>query len=277
MVGKIYNLLKKETMDFKLQELNKSHTYKNFTSIGIRNKKHYIYKYMNAERALEFISTKNLCFVEPTLWNDPYENRFYIADYSNLQHYQPPQQIYATCTTLDQSSEAAWKVYSSENKGLASRCILFKFRRSLFIKELNQFATNNNYEFFEGKANYLFYDSIIDNLHLKENNPNYNYFFKEFNLEKYLNLLLIKRQAFEYENELRYFFIKNSKTSDNKIFISFENLDLIEEIWYDKDCSEFEIKLIKKVCLENNIKKSINKFNLYEYDKNIKIKIDSPI
>lgn len=266
-----------ETKDFKLQELNKSQTYKNLTSIGDSIKKHFIYKYMNAERALEFISSKNLCFVEPSLWNDPYENRFYIADYSNLQNYQPPQQIYATCTTLNKSSEAAWKVYSSENRGLASRCVLFKFRRRLFIEELDKFASNNNYKFFEGKTNYLFYDSIINKLHLKENNTYYNTFFIDFNLEKYLNLLLIKRQAFEYENELRYFFIKNRKTTDNKIFISFENLDLIEEIWYDKDCSEFEIKLIKKVCHENNIKASINKFNLYEYDRNIKIKIDSPI
>lgn len=260
--------------DFKIQELNKLSNYKKVQTIGKSNGKQYIYKYMNAERALEFIANKNLCFVEPSSWNDPYESRFYNADYSNLKSFNQPQRIYSTCTTLNKTSEAAWKVYSYNAKGLASRCVLFKIKRSIFLKQLDDFAVKNEFDFYEGKVNYLFYDSIIKDMHLKDK-PFYDIFFNNFNLDKYLNLLLIKRQAFEYENELRYFLINKNKHNDDKIFISFNGLELIDSIWYDNDCSDYEINLIKTVCLNNNLNVPIAKFDLYDYDNNNQIKIDS--
>jgi len=263
-----------ETKDFEIQILKKSSTYKKLTTIGKPNGKQYIYKYMNAERALEFISNKKICFVEPCAWADPYEKRFYEADYSNFKNFKPPEKIYSTCTTSKQKNEAAWKVYTYNNTGLASRCVLFKIKRNGFLNNLNEYAIKNDLDFYEGSANYSFDDSIIDNLHLRDK-EHYNDYFKNFDLEKYLNLLLIKRKAFDYEHEIRYFLVNNTEETSKTLFISFNNLDLIEEIWYDKDCSEYEINHIKTICTKNNIKDNIKQFDLY-YDPKIQIKVDSP-
>jgi len=262
--------------NFKIQELKKLSNYKKLRTIGDAGKnKHYIYKYMNVERALEFISKKQLRFVQPKKWSDSYENRFYIADYSNLKSYKPPEKIYSTCTTLNKSSEAAWKMYSSGAKGLDGRCILFKMKRAIFLKCLDNYSLENKSSFYEGKVNYLFYDSLIDTIHLK-NNPHFLDYFGEFNLEKYLNLLLIKRQAFEYENELRYFILEDEKTNNEYINVEFNVVELIDSIWFDEYCSEDEINLIRKICSENKLKITPKKFSLHDkLDRDKIIKIDS--
>lgn len=256
--------------DFKIKKLKKSSHYKKMQTIGKPNGKHSVFKYINIDRALEFIKTKELCFIEPSIWNDPYEKRFYNADYSNIDYFHPPKKVYSICTTSKKTSEPAWRVYSFNSKGLTSRCVLFKFKRSSFLKSVDDYAQKNNFDFYEGEANYLFNDSIIKDMHLR-GKYRYDDFFNNMNLDKYLNLLLIKRQAFEYEKEIRYFLINKSLLSESKFLVPFDVIELIESIWYDKDCSVDEIKKLNDTCRDNNIKVPIMKFDLYDASKEIKI------
>ncbi len=260
--------------NYKIENLKPLSGYKKLHTIGSANRKHNLYKYMNAERAIQFIESKKICFVEPVVWNDPYEKRFYTADYSNFNDYKPPKKIFCTCTTLNETSEAAWSIYSSNSTGLASRCVQFKFNRREFLKTIDNFTVDNSFHFYEGSTVYDLDDYTIKNLHKRESLL-FKKIFEDFDLTKYLNLLLIKRRAFEYENELRYFILPNNIGKTDKLFIEFNIKELIKSISIDHKCSDFEYELIKTKCKEAGIKVEIKKFDLYEYDKDLKITIDS--
>jgi hypothetical protein len=247
-----------------------SKTYKNLSTIGSPNRKQYIYKYLNAENAIRFLNSSNLCFVEPSGWQDPYEKRFYTADYSDLKGYSPPEKVYSTCVTKNKTSEAAWKIYSYDAKGLASRCVQIKFSRAQFLSDLNDFSIKNNYRFFEGVVNYDYYISLIDNLH-KHGEKGHDEYFTDFSESKYLNLLLIKRQAFEYEGEIRYFLIPNKPFTADRIFIPFNCVKSILEILVDRNCSDFEMELITDTCKNAGLKIIPQKFDLYKSIGKIKI------
>jgi len=249
-----------------IKEIKKHSSYKNISTLGVANRKWFLYKYFNMENAIRFLNNGKLCFVEPSEWVDPYEKRFYTADYSQIKSYNPPSKVFCTCVTKNKTSEAAWKIYAYDAKGLAARCIQFKFNRTEFLKALEKFG----YETFEGSVNYEYSDSIIDSLH-KDSKQYHDDYFDNFSLEKYLNLLLIKRGAFEYENEIRYFLINNKPTTENKIFVEVSPKDLIEEVHVDRHCTEFEMELITNACLNAKIKVVPNKFDLYKPQPKITI------
>ena len=81
--------------------------YKKIVRLGekMENPVHSLYKYMNVQRAIEFLESGDYYFVEPIEWADPYEKRFYTADYSSLRY--TPKQCFCTCLTHKISSEAA--------------------------------------------------------------------------------------------------------------------------------------------------------------------------
>ena len=238
------------------------------------NPKSVLYKYMNIERAIQFLQNGEYYFVEPIAWQDPYEKRFYTADYSNIQPYVP-QRIFATCLTDRVSNEAAWKMYRDDRGGLGSRCIRLEINRAKLFHQLDKVK---NGKFVFGKANYKYTSKTIDTIHIKES-PQYNYYFSDFSEEKFLELLLIKRKAFEYENEVRLFFIPDESNS-----ISYEDYELacfcnyvikfdesflkemIISVSIDPSCSNLEVELLKAkieklgyTCSKNSLYKVSNR------------------
>lgn len=98
---------------------------KNCFYVGDRKKQRFMYKYMDIETAIKCLKSNNVKFVEPTLWPDKYESRFYTADYSKVVEDPKAKtpKLYSCCFTFSRASEAAWKTYSYEKTGLASRCV----------------------------------------------------------------------------------------------------------------------------------------------------------
>lgn len=101
-----------------------------------------------------------------------------------------------------------------------------------------------------------------------EQNEPYSAYFKSFSLDKYLNLLLLKRDAFLHEQEIRFFIVpakvgnkgkyvhSEGKGRDNAFYKidDFRWADVIEGVYYDKKCSDMEIKLLKHELEKNSIK-----------------------
>lgn len=249
-------------------------------AIGDQIRNDYVYKYLDLEATLRSLENKNFRFVEPTNWDDQYEGRFYNAKYkktgnSNLNPNLTPF-LYATCLTTKPENEAAWILYPHNKKGLASRCVEFKLNKKKLLDQmihyvLNSWNTPNGEKcsLYFGRVEYLS-KSDIENLHKKKigikENLNYKKYFDNFSLECYLNLLLLKREAFKHEEELRVFIVpKVGKTKtrrakngnyiqNNKIGKSIRpqdtliNIDwgsIIEEVRIDKNCTEYEKGLLK--------------------------------
>ena len=82
-----YNKSKKRTDTiFSYNQENKKRT--NIFLFGeIFNKKN-IYKYIDRRKFKEYVEKQeqgfSLCFQEPSYWQDPYESRFYNANYSEV-------------------------------------------------------------------------------------------------------------------------------------------------------------------------------------------------
>lgn len=249
-----------------------------YQQIGKLRKGHYFYKYMDLESALRSLEMKqsiegereekkpNLRFVEPTSWDDQYEGRFYNAIYDGKR--SDPKTtpfLYACCFSTKRENEAAWILYSHNRTGLASRCVELTINRAKLREQLVKHLRNCS--LYIGMVNYQNKETI-DNIHMPyldegQDNPNYHKYFGYFTLERYLDLLLLKRTAFEHEQEVRIFIIPNEEKNNVKArreqngefksgmypkpkFVDIDWIDIIENIKIDKNCTDYEIALLQE-------------------------------
>lgn len=231
----------------------------------------YAYKYMSLDSFLISLSSGTWQFVEPTRWNDEYEGRFYKANYSNIIIPNDcPRQLFATCITGEVANEAAWKVYS-HGQGLGARCVQIKINmeqlRQMLSKDIFKINHDGSQEkakgnLYEGMMFYDFTNEEITSLHIPTS-PYYETFFEDFCIEKFLKLLLIKRKAYEYEKEIRLFWVpdeycgintnmRKGKGCSLNIIIDWNSI--IEEIRVDKCCSKGEMEALYLACEKANLK-----------------------
>lgn len=162
-----------------------------------------LYKYWSYNRLMDVLINEELVFVNPSLWKDPFEKMYLETDYTEFGIKQP--KIYCMCVaTKTENEEAAWKIYSSE-KDRTVRC---KINRIALFNILNEFAVKENFTIYFGNINYDLTKAEIKTLDSKTNVHHKNY-FEPFSLEKFLELLTLKRRAFKYENELRILIVPN--------------------------------------------------------------------
>ena len=176
---------------------------KNLIGIGDRVSSKYIYKYMNLSTALKCLETNTIRFTIPSNWPDPFEKLYYQADYSNvLRSRNFRRDFVACCLTTTENCEAAWKIYTNDYEN--DPCIQFKIGIGSFRKYMNNYAKSKELMVYEGKVCYDLCDSQICEI-AKKSNILHSKFFNAFDTEKFLNLLLLKRKFFAYEDEIRYF------------------------------------------------------------------------
>ena len=249
---------------------------KNCYYIGERVTKKYMYKYMDIETFIQCLMNSNIRFVEPKLWPDNYESRFYTADYSAItKDRSVTPKLYACCFTLNDTSEAAWKIYSYGKTGLASRCVQLRISKRGFRNALDSYAQKKGCYVYEGKMNYSLDEYEISHLHYKDYDIFPMIFNHDFSFKSYMSLLLLKRPAFSYENEYRYFIVPDKSDSGAPIdqmfpFIPWE--ELISEVKVSRECTDIELDIIKSFLKIRKISLEPEKFDLYKkLEKRIKI------
>ena len=111
---KLYDQYPSSTTELQIvKSIKRLKTASNCYYIGDRKKQMYMYKYMDIETAIKCLKGRNIMFVEPILWPDKYESRFYTANYSKIvkDFNNITPKLYACCFTFSRASEAAWKTY----------------------------------------------------------------------------------------------------------------------------------------------------------------------
>ncbi len=170
-----------------------------------------LYKYMPYDRLMDCVANRELVFVSPATWIDPFERRFWKTDYNQKYNYIQPE-IACMCLTTKSSTneEASWKMYADSK----SKALRISFNVKQLLKTLEDYAKKNRCEIYVGKAIYILERKDIVGLH-----NNVNVFFPKdnFSLNHYLTLMCLKRKAFAFENEIRIFIIKDNITWDNNI------------------------------------------------------------
>lgn len=206
----------------------------------------------------QFLQTMR--FVEPPKWEDQFESRFYNANYKKVN--KDPNNIpklYATCFTPKEESEPAWMAYNKDKSGLAKRCVQFRINQIKLREELVKNLENSSKcTIVEGSVQYKSKETIRT-LHLSTDKDNkhseiYDEYFSDFTLANYIQLLLLKRIAYEHEREVRIFLIydddKLKKKGEKKEDHSYKDiklnwLSMLERIRVSPDCTQTEIDLLQ--------------------------------
>lgn len=172
-------------------------------------------KYMPFKYLKENIENNKIVFVSPKTWRDPFERLYYSAEnYKKYNNFKKPN-IFCMCLTKNasQNEDAAWKMY---HDGTTEKILRVTFNVEKMLKQLDIYCLDNNFSIYIGDINYCFEKlDAITTLH-KISNPKHNDYFKDdFGIENYLQLLLIKRKAFEFEQEVRIFLVPDDENVED--------------------------------------------------------------
>lgn len=218
-----------------------------------------LHKYMPLEYALKTLNEKKLWFANPASWKDPFEKRFIEAQYKSksgrLSSFAWKDRVFCICMTQTITSEAYWNTYSYQQIGIELRV-----NKQQLYHELQRIQ--NQHDIYIGKVEYMKTSDIkknpISSIPLGKSIPKVN--SPEWNAR----LLLLKRIAYKYEDEIRIILVKKNKTKEQGINLEYqcENTDLIETIVLDPSLSDNTTALLKDV-FENtyNFKPRPNKNN----------------
>lgn len=200
-----------------------------------------LFKYMPLDTFILSLNNKSLRFVEPIIWSDQYEQKFYRANYHFPNAEQSAPKVYATCFTRKQNSNAAWKVYS-HGTGIGMYCVQLE----LDVAKLREQLHLSMFKIFEKRVKYET-EFVICNIH-KPQFSLYKQYFSPFNFEHFLDLLSLKRDAYDFEDEIRIFAKpepsekRNTKGENGEYHdFSISWSEVISKIRVDKKCSLAEL------------------------------------
>ena len=176
----------------------------NISEEDFKKNKKPLHKHMSLESALNTLNNSVMWFASPTTWKDPFESRFVDAKYKHngkLKSFPLKDKVFCACYTETAASEAYWTPYSQQQVGVE-----FVINRNELLKQLESHA--NRYDIYIGKVEYMKTASIKRPLSMIPFSvPHPRVWTKEW----CARLLLLKRNAYKYEDEMRIMIIKKEK------------------------------------------------------------------
>lgn len=190
-----------------------------------------LFKIMSFTRSIEVLTNKKFWFSNPIRWLDPYEKMFVNATYKSKQGeflFPWHNRVCCFCLTENASSQASWCTYCENQIGMQF-CINVE---QLFNEICREFK---NYKIFIGRVEYMStrdFCGSISKIPFQSPCPNI-----DLNDDSLLaRLMFLKRNAFEFEKEIRIVVVKNEEEKDlNGIHFSYncDNTELIQSIVID--------------------------------------------
>lgn len=233
--------------------------------------KKLLYKYMPLEFALSTIVEKYLWMCNPVKWKDPFEKRFIQAKYivgDTESDFPIKGQVFCFCMTQTTSSEAHWLNYANGQTGIS-----FRFRREALLEVLEKHTAD--YDIYVGRVDYLITNDLTKKklseiAPIRAITP-----FELDNRELQIHLLLLKRIAFRYEDEIRILAVKKQKTKETGIKLTYDIPPqyLIDTITLDPNVGQNTESMLKRLFKEEYGFKKVYKSTLYSMPKIIKIEM----
>jgi hypothetical protein len=236
----------------------------NILNIKVDDLDKYVYRIISIDRLVELFSTHKNVLVAPSLWDDPYENFILKSKIrkssGKVVDYKFHNNFYGQCWSFHKASDAMWRIYSPDSKGVRIRTTIRKLITSLY----KETTCSNYFTSYIGKVEYLkeselkefsnslFYDDRIEN-------------------ENLFRSLLVKRKAFKHEGEIRLLYfdlideIEGRTNSSDKTGLFSYTVDphiLIDQFMLDPRLDAFETahlkgKLKELTGFEGAIKRSL--------------------
>lgn len=208
----------------------------------------YLYRIVSFSRAIDLFESQELHLVSPSQWDDPFEM---------LLKHKRSHALFAQCWSKRAVSDAMWRVYSPNRQSVRLRTTRQK------LLDLSKRQTRDGFDCWVKDVAYETPTQVRIRLLRLAKQLNIKY-----SIENAVSALELKREAFDYENEVR-FIVHNKVLSDNdvcprSIKINIWPHDFIESVTFDPRVdNDFYQK--SKLYLENeiNFKGAIAKSALY--------------
>ncbi|MBF0472974.1 MAG: hypothetical protein HQK93_04485 [Nitrospirae bacterium] len=190
-----------------------------------------IYRIIPFCRLLEILENQKLTLVKPRLWEDPLENFLLKAtgettNGEKVSFESIREAFYALCWSLREECDGLWRTFRTKQVSVKLKSSVNKLIDSFYDIE-NPF---HYLSYFIGKVEY-----ISDNDIRKVFSKNIDRFFSSDNI-LLINTLLVKRAAFNYEQEVRLIF--NLPNNDD------EDYSKVKNRWNkNSDCFSFKIDI----------------------------------
>lgn len=214
-----------------------------------------VYRIISIDRLEQLFNTKTNVLVSPEKWDDPFENFILKSkiklDDGEIGNIGFCNDYYAQCWTTHKASDAMWRIYSQDSKGVRIRTTVRKLAESLSI----DLKESKNTQCFIGKVKYLrnkklleFANTILTGLPKST---------------QFAQTLLVKRPAFIHEKEIRLIYFDKDNTVKSDVFgYKFDPHTLIEQIMIDPRMTKDEalstkVKIRKATSYKGIIKRSL--------------------
>jgi hypothetical protein len=221
-----------------------------------------IFRVFSYCRFVEMLANRRLTLVKPKLWDDPFENfilqsRFRLPE-GTIITLAASEQLYGQCWSRTKESDAMWRIYASNKDGVKVRATLKKLGNALWAS----CASQPEISCFIGKVRYLSRLKLSDNLSAQLNVGNA---LSDTSGREHAKSLLLKRRAFNHENEVRLICYRREKYDENVIHFPVSPEDVFDEVIFDPRMTvrEYEEKKAKVVGLGYPSKR-IKRSGLYE-------------
>lgn len=150
----------------------------------MKNSAGRLYRIMNFHHAVQLFERSELFFAHPSSWQDPYEIR--------LIH-QENHKIYAQCWCSKGVSDAMWRIYSPNHLGIRISTSTKKLRQAL-----EKAKKHVDFDIRLGDVSYLSQFNLN-----KKSKVLHEELADSFDISKAIDLLYMKREAFDHEAEYR--------------------------------------------------------------------------
>lgn len=203
---------------------------------GLKENEHqkFIYRIIPKERFFELIEKKEIAFINPLRWDDPYETILYkrphqLEDGSTRTFEPILNNIFGSCWTLNYNTDFGWKVYSPNKDGIQIKCKISEiYDYFQYLKEDKELVS-----FQIGKIIYLKSKAL-------RNKINSTHKVKIF--EYLMNLsLFYKRYNFRHEREVRILLRFSNSSKSELMKLRFEPNKLIHSIMLDPRMDDDEV------------------------------------
>ena len=219
------------------------------------NDEDQLYRFISFDCLLDHMVNKKFYFVKYKKFDDPWEGFSSKCDFRENEYDSYSILIenrsFIMCLTKREVSDAMWRIYSKDNRGV---------RIQTSVKKLRNLVADAPPDF-ECYLRKVTYDDDI---------ANGNFFINKFpnatEEEKVVNGLFFKRKAFEHEEEVRLLLYSKVDRPNEDIFsIPYDPNEIIENILLDpridKKTKDVQTKTVQNLGFKGGVFKS----TLYDY------------
>ena len=183
-----------------------------------------IYRIISLERLLELFVTRKNTLVKPKAWEDVFEN-FILKSPVKLRsgdvvEYNYHDRMYGQCWSLETASDAMWRIYFYDKKGLRIRTT----NRKLAVGLKSAQTSLEDVRCRVGKVEYLSDRKLMEV-------ANATFDDSGIGVDEIFRSLLVKRWAFRHESEVRALY---QELDDNSIFSDLYQYEIDPHVFIDQ-------------------------------------------